>query len=162
MNKGGYARLVIGGISIGAIILLAFRLWATGLVIDKMEPELEKALNQLDEKIVCIPEASSPNHEVCIGGLREIIVNGNIEKSLIIKTDSGDFCNINAGHYEHITLCTLKNLEKAKQIYIEGSDFNKKVIETTQIISYINNLQNLKKPIKTGFLIFRKIKYIPI
>ncbi len=64
MNKNASAPLVIGGVSVGAIILVLFRLWAMGLIFDAMEPELEKALNQLNEKVVCIPEASSQNHEI--------------------------------------------------------------------------------------------------
>lgn len=165
-SKKGVAPLVIGGISVGAIIYFIFQLWATGLVIDalgeSLEPELERVLNQLNEKIICLPEASSENHEICINNLGNVLVNGDLPHSIEISTDSGDFCNIDQGKYDYNIVCTLSNINKAKQIYIEGLEDQKKVIAATQIAGYATNLQNLKKPIKSGFLFFKKTRYIPI
>lgn len=91
-DKKGTAPLVIGGISVGAIIYVIFQLWATGLVIDAMseafEPELEKALNQLDQQIVCLPEISSENYEICINNLGKVLIDGDLEQSLQISTGS--------------------------------------------------------------------------
>ena len=162
MNKNASAPLVIGGISVGAIILLLFRFWATNLVIDALEPEFEKVLNQLNEKVVCIPEASSQNHEICINNLGEVIINGNLEKPISISTDSGDFCNINSGQYNYDNICILNNLNKASQIYVDGMQAQKTIIEAAKIAGYINNLQNLKRPIKTGVWLWKKVRYIPI
>ena len=46
-------QLVIFGIPIGALIILGFQIWATGLVIDAIEPELEGLLMQLNDKMIC-------------------------------------------------------------------------------------------------------------
>lgn len=159
-----YKILTIGGITTLVIFLVRFFALAyVGEVIsEQVEPELEKAFNQLNEKVICIPEASSKNHEICINNLGEVIINGNLEKSISISTNNGDFCYIRPGQYNYNNLCKLNNLNKATQIYVEDMQTQKTIIETTKIVSYINNLQNLKKPIKTGFWIFKKIKYIPI
>lgn len=156
--------LTIGGIT--TLIILVFRLYTIAyvgeVILEQIEPEFEKALNQLNEQIVCIPEASSQDHDICINNLGEVIVNGNLAKSISISTDAGDFCNINSGVYTYNNVCTLNNLNKANQVYINGLQAQKTIIEITKITGYINNLQNLKKPIKTGFWIWKRIKYIPI
>ena len=162
MNNKASAPLVIGGISVGAIIFLLFRLWATGLVIDALEPEFEKALSQLNDDIVCIPEASSQGVEICISNIGDVIVDGKFDKLITISTDYNEICNINSGAYEYKTICTLKNIDKAKNVYLDGLQTQRTIIEATKIIGYINTLQNLRKPITTGFWFLKKVKYIPI
>jgi hypothetical protein len=161
MNKNASAPLVIGGVSIGAIILLLFRLWATGLVIDAIEPEFEKALDSLGENVVCPPDFNSQLYDVCFNGKGNVIVTGKVSKSFSIETDSGDKLVVNPGDYDGSIVGTINNLEKASSLLITGQNIGSVSLSSLQLIKYSEDLLYLKKPLKTGFLIFKKIKYIP-
>lgn len=144
------------------IIRLSMISYVGDVISEQIEPELEKVLNQLNDKIICIPEASSQGVEICINNVGKVIVNGNFEKLITISTDFNDFCNIKSGSYDYQTICILKNINKANKIYLEGLETKKTIIESTKILGYINTLQNLRKPISNGFWIFKKIRYFPI
>ncbi|MEK6855948.1 MAG: hypothetical protein AABX66_02195 [Nanoarchaeota archaeon] len=116
INKKASAPLVIGGISVGAIILLLFRLWATGLVINALEPELEKALNSLGENVVCPPEFSNKDYQFCISGKGDVILNGETEGIITIYLDSNKgFCTIKSGSYDHKKICVLDKINEANE-----------------------------------------------
>lgn len=155
MNKKGRARIIIFGMSLTALIYLGFQMWATGLVIDAISPELENALRQLDDKMICPPELSTSDYTICMGKNGEVIVNGLIKKDLMLQLDAtADVCSIKSGNYNFEQLCVLANLWKAEKVYIAGAGiFSKKTIKMSKIISYTQSGKYLRA--------LKLLKYLP-
>jgi hypothetical protein len=147
-------KLLIFGIPVAVIITFLFQMWATGLIIDTIGPELEDTLNQLDDKMICPPELSTRDYSICIGKKGEVIVNGNINSPLSINLGDSISCSIPLGKYDNNQLCTLNGLWKSEKLYIIGIGlFNKKTVQITKLLSYTKSGSYLK--------ILKLIKYIP-
>ena len=155
MNNKGYAKLVLFGIPVGALIILGFQMWATGLVIDAISPELENMLRQLDDKMICPPELSTSDYSVCLGKNGEVVVNGILNKDLAIQLDENqNICSIKAGVYNSEQLCVLNDIWRAEKMYVAGMGFfNKKTIQVSKLISYTKSGQYLRA--------LKILKYLP-
>jgi len=160
-NKKAVAPIIIFGIPVGVIIAIIFEIWVTGLVMDAMQPELDKALTHLDDKIVCPQELNGESYEICINSVGNILINGTIRDTLSLNTDMGEACNIKEGRYNYNIVCKFENFGQTKTItlYEKGLKFT---VGSEKIIYASSSLAALRKPIKTGIWIFKKIKYLPI
>jgi hypothetical protein len=161
MNKKAVAPLVIYGIPVGAIIYLSFELWTITVISDAMIPEIDKALASLDDKIVCPPELDKTTYEICMSSVGEILINGTIRDQLSLNTDVGEACNIQEGKYDYNIVCKFNNIGKAKTITLYENGL-KITIGSEKIVYYSSELAALRKPIKTGLLFWKKVRYIPI
>jgi hypothetical protein len=157
MNKRGHAaKIAIFGIPVAALIYFGFQMWATGLVIDAISPELENALRQLDDNVICPPELSNSDYTICIGKNGEIIVNGLIKRDLTLQLDSPqDICSIKSSTYNFEQLCTLENIWKAEKLFLAGVGLFKttKTIQMSKIISYTKSGKYLRA--------LKLLKYLP-
>jgi len=162
INKKGAAPLIIGGVSVGAIIYLIFQIWAGSLIINALEPELNKMLDDLNEKAICPPEFNSESYGVCFNGKGEVILTGNVIEGFSIETDSGDSLYVSSGKYDSSIIGNLNELNKANKLILTGKSIQTSSISSLQLIKYSKDISYLRKPIKTGILFWKKIKYIPL
>ena len=162
INKKGVAPLVIGGVSVGAIIYLIFQAWAGSLIFNALEPELDKMLNELGEKAICPPEFKSENYDICFNGKGEVILTGNVLEGFSIETDSGNSIYISPGKYDSSIRGNINNLNKANKLILTGKTIQTTSISSLQLIKYSKEISSLRKPIKTGILFWKKVKYLPI
>lgn len=156
MKKKGHAKIVIFGISLSALIYFGFQFFATGLIIDAISPELENALKQLDDKMICPPELSDSNYKLCIGKNGEIIVDGFVKKDLTLQLDNPqDICSIKSDNYNFEQLCVLNNIWKSEEISLIGAGLFKstKTIQMSKIISYTKSGKYIRA--------LKLIKYLP-
>lgn len=120
-NKKGVAHIAIGSI---LTIIVTFLLWQ--IVFNEVEPLIEDALIQLDNSMVCPPEFSTSDYEICISPKGEIIANGFLNEDLDLKLDSSnEICMIKNGNYENEQICVLKDLHEAKNLYLTGMSISK-------------------------------------
>lgn len=156
MNKKGYAKIAIFGIPIAVIAIFLFRMWATGLVIDAISPELENTLRQLDDKMICPPELSSSDYSMCIGKNGEIIVDGFVKRDLTLQLDNTqDICLIKSSNYNSEQLCVLGNIWKVEKISVIGVGLFKTTdtVKVSKIISYTKSGKYIRA--------LKLIKYLP-
>jgi len=146
MNKKGVAPLVIGGISVGAIIYFLFQIWATGMVIGALEPALTEAMINLEGNMICPDEFSKEEYEICFGAKGEVVVNGLIKKEISLKLDEGtEICSIKIGEYDNSQICTINDIWRGNKIYATGIGlFNKKTLKISKLVSYAKTGQYLK------------------
>lgn len=154
MNKKGLGRFVIGGISIGALIYFIFQFLVTGLVIDTVTTGLTEALINLEGNMICPPELSEEEFNICFSSNGEVIVNGSLKKNLELKL-SEKICSIPSGEYENVNVCILENFWQSERLYISGLGFwGSKTLKISRIISYAKAGDYLR--------ILKFIRYIPI
>src|SRR3989344_6691159 len=110
MNKKGVARLVIFGVPIAVIIIFLVRLLAANQVYDALQPELQKALMDLGDAIVCPPELKNENFEICINKDGEVITTGKVDEVVSLEVNSNgkaDSCTIHIGDYLDKKTCQI-------------------------------------------------------
>lgn len=153
MYRKGHAKLVIGGLSISALIYLIFQFGVGWIIFDAVEPELTGALIRLEGNMICPPELSDGNFEVCFSHEGGVIVDGNLEKEIILEIEE-EICNIPSGSYSKVNVCTLVDFWQGKKLYITGIGLlNKKTIKISTIISYAKAGKYIQ--------LLRFAKYIP-
>jgi len=145
--------------AIGGIIFTIF-VWI--MIANAIEPEIDKILDNLGEKAICPPEFKSQDYEVCFNGNGDVILTGNVVDSLSIETDSNDYLYVSSGNYDSSIIGNFYNLNKANKLFITGKSIQTSSINSLQLIKYSKEIIYLKKPLKTGFLFWKKVKYIPI
>ena len=165
MNKKGVARLVIFGVPIAVIIIFLIRLWAANKVYDELQPELQKAVMEFGDAIVCPPELKNENFEICINKDGEVITTGKIDEVISLEVNSNgkaDSCTIHVGEYLDKKTCQIndfhivENFEMSYAYKATTLKMNSKNIEF-----YIFNQKNLKIPVKQWNGIWRVTRYIP-
>lgn len=142
MNKKAYSYF--------ALVPIFISMFFIGFVYNALEPELEKALRQLDNEMVCPPEFSKEGYEICISPKSGIIVTGKLNEDLKISIDSSEnTCLINKGTYDNNEICTLESLYEAKKLYITGATISssvsgKKLLSYTKSGQYVRLLRIAK------------------
>jgi len=160
MNKRGNP-LVIAGIPVGAIMGIIFYFFVWNQIATALEPEIEKALAQLDDKIVCPPELGKEGYEICLDAKGNVLVNGTIRNQLSLSTDLSENCNINEGKYEFGIACKFDKLGTAKTITLYEKGI-KITIGSEKILYYSSSLGALRKPLSNGLKFWKAVKYIPL
>lgn len=119
--------------------MFIFEFWATGLVIDAMEPALTEILLKLDEnQIICPEEFSTTNYNICFGINGGVVVNGNFNKDFEMNLDGNQACIIKKGNYANVNICEFNNLWSSKKIFLSsGAIFGNKGIKISKLISYV-------------------------
>ncbi len=161
--KGGIP--IIGGISITALIVFLFQMWVADQVIDATLPAVENALAQLDDLIVCPPEFTMENYEVCVSGEGDVIANGVIHEILTLNLDSeirNEVCSMYAGQYYDKKICRFTSLGDLGTftLILKGTSVSKS-LSSKSIESYIASNKFVKIPVKQWKGLVKVIKYIP-
>jgi len=147
-NKKAVAHLAIG-----SFLTLIFYLIVWQIVFEEVEPLIEEALLELDDSMVCPPEFSSADYEICISPKGEIVVNGILNEDLDLKLDSSnEICIIKKGNYENEQTCMMKDLQEAKNLYLTGMSFSK-VTNGKKLLSYTKSGKYLR--------LLKFVKYLP-
>lgn len=160
MNKRGNP-LIIAGIPVGAIIGFIFYFFVWNQIATALEPEMEKALAQLDDKIVCPPELGKEGYELCLDAKGNVLVNGIIKDKLSLSTDLSENCNIGQGEYNYNIVCKFDNLGNTKTITLSEKGL-KFTIGSEKILYYSSSLGALRKPLSNGLKFWKLVKYIPV
>lgn len=117
MNNKGAARIVIFGVSITAIIIFLVRFWAANEVYGTLQPELQKAVMELGDAIVCPPELKNENFEICINKYGEVITTGKVDETISLEVNSNekaDSCVIHVGEYLDKKTCRIDDFHIAE------------------------------------------------
>jgi hypothetical protein len=160
MNKKGNA-LIIAGIPVGVIILIIFEIWTWNQIATALEPEMEKAISQLDDKIVCPPELGKEGYELCLDAKGNVLINGIIKNQLSLSTDLSENCNIKEGRYNYDIVCKFDKLGNTKTITLNDKGI-KFAIGSEKILYYSSTLGALRKPLSNGLKFWKAVKYIPV
>ncbi len=136
---------IIGG------ILFTILVWT--LIFNAVEPEITGALIKLEGNMICPPELSEENFDICFSSNGEVIVNGNLKKEIILELEE-NVCKIPIGDYENVNICNFENLWSSQKLYITGMGLFKKTLSTNKIISYAKTGEYIK--------LLRIVKKLPI
>ncbi len=166
MNKQAAAQLVMFGIPVTVLIIAGFRLWALNEVVEAVQPDLEKALLELDDSVVCPPEFSTAEAQVCISGKGEVVVHGNITDSTTFDLQAEDTtrrCIINVGEYEDEVKCQFSGLHELEDfnLLVRDSTGVSAVVNSANIQRYIFSNKYIKIPVKQWRWFWRVTKYVP-
>ena len=163
MDKKGVAQIAIPA-TIVALAVFIIRLIALNyigdVILDEVEPQLEKLLDELDKNIICPPEFANENYDVCFNGKGEVIVNGKLGENLELKSAGNSLCLINQGEYIHQGVCQIGSLDKMTSLSLSGSITTS--LDKSRLIFYLKNVAYLKKPIRGLLGLGKIVRYIPI
>ncbi len=148
MNKKGYAAII------GIIVSLIFGFVVYGLIFDAIEPEITGALIKLEGNMICPPELSQGDFNICFSAEGEVIANGNFEKDIQIEVN-GQICPIISGKYESVNVCKLEKLWEAEKMYVGGMGIlgTTKTVKISTMISYMKSGKYIR--------LLKFVKYIP-
>ncbi|GEM_PF-6283663 len=165
MNKRGVAQLVIFGIPVTAIIIFIFQMWTANMVFDAVQPELQKALMELGDSVVCPPELENPNFNICIRGDGEVVVNGKVDDTITIELDSSgtkQSCIIHIGDYIDKRTCRFDDFHVVDNFYLlynyKATTFK---LNSKNFEAYIFANQYIKIPVKKWNWFWKVTRYIP-
>ena len=164
MNKKGAAHIVIFGASVTAIIIFLVRLWAATEVYDALQPELQKALMELGDAIVCPTELKNENFEICVNKDGDVITTGKVDETISLEVNSNgkaDSCVIHIGEYLDKKTCRIDDFQIAENFemsYVYKATTLKANAKNLEV--YIFNQKNLKTAVKSWNGFWRITKYI--
>jgi len=141
-----------GNIAIGAIVMFLIGAVIWTIAFNEVEPLIEEVLLELDNSVVCPPEFSSEDYNICISAKGEIILNGILNEDLELKTEGNDFCTIQKGAYNNQQICILKDLHETKNLYLTGMSVSK-ITTGKKLLSYTKSGKYIK--------MLKFVKYIP-
>jgi len=165
MNKKGAAHIAIFGVSVTVIMIFLVRLWAANEVYDAVQPELQKALMDLGDAIVCPTELKNENFEICINKEGDVITTGKVDETISLEVNSNgeaDSCIIYIGEYLDKKTCRIDDFHIAENFemsYVYKAATLK--ANTKNLEFYIFNQKNLKIPVKSWNGFWKVTKYIP-
>lgn len=165
MNKTGATQLAIFGIPIAVIFVFLIRLWAANMIYDAIEPELQNAIMELGENVVCPPELENQNFNICISGDGEVIVNGKVDESISLEINSNGIkqsCVIHIGDYIDKKTCRFDDFNRIGNFDLlynyKASTFK---LNSKNFEVYIFANQHIKIPIKKWNYFWKVTRYIP-
>ena len=145
-----------------AVVGILFTMLAWSMVANALEPEIDRVLDSLGKNAICPPEFQNEGVEVCLNGNGDVILSGYVKEGFSLETDSQDYFYIASGNYDSSIIGKLDNLKKVNKIIINGKGTQAVMLNSLQLVKYSKEIAYLRKPIKQGFFLWKKIKYIPI
>ncbi len=160
MNKKGAIHLVIGGISLGAIIYFLIQSVIIGAITDQV---LEGVLAQLGSDNVCPKEFSTEQYKVCFNANGEVIVDGLIQDTVTIQIDgTSNSCHIKTGQYDfEYSGCRLDNFKQLSAYNLLLISSKGKIsLKGATIIKRIAVGSTIVKSSPKGIRWFKRLKYL--